>query len=78
MLARLPELVGRAREGMVMDCLFHQYLVIDHDSIGMAYSAFLTEDHPESVDGGVVGVGVVAARAPAVNRSQVRFIFLGP
>lgn len=62
MLARLPELVGRAREGMVMEC-----------------SAFSTEDHPESVDGGVVGVGVgvVAARVLAANRSQVRFIFLG-
>lgn len=43
----------------------------------MAYSAFSTEDQPESVDGGVVGVGVVAARVLAANRSQVRFIFLG-
>ena len=43
----------------------------------VAYSAFSTEDQPESVDGGVVGVGVVAARVLAANRSQVRFIFLG-
>lgn len=42
----------------------------------MAYSAFPRENQAPSVEGGEVGVGVVAARVLAAKRSQVRFIFL--